>query len=97
VAADHRRGPHLAALVYFMHIFADPQDRETVWALNVQAWRSTDGGRMFQTVPTPFEDQHDLWLDPRDPQRNQPAFSRRSSSGEFRYIPDIVSTRHRWS
>ncbi|MCA1647893.1 MAG: glycosyl hydrolase, partial [Chloroflexi bacterium] len=54
---------------YFMHVFADPQDRETVWALNVQAWRSTDGGRMFQAVPTPFEDQHDLWLDPRDPRR----------------------------
>jgi photosystem II stability/assembly factor-like uncharacterized protein len=54
---------------YFMHIFADPQDRETVWALNVQAWRSTDGGRMFQAVPTPFEDQHDLWLDPRDSRR----------------------------
>jgi CBS domain-containing protein len=36
-------------------------------------------------------------LHPRDPQRNQPAFSGRSSSGEFRYIPDIVSTQHRWS
>src|SRR5229473_4765352 len=24
---------------------------------------------MFQAVPTPFEDQHDLWLDPRDPRR----------------------------
>ena len=54
---------------YFNHLFADPQDRETVWALNVQAWRSTDGGQLFQAVPTPFEDQHDLWLDPRDPRR----------------------------
>jgi photosystem II stability/assembly factor-like uncharacterized protein len=54
---------------YFMHIFADPQDRETVWVLNVQAWKSTDGGRLFQPFPTPFEDQHDLWIDPRDPRR----------------------------
>ncbi len=54
---------------YFMHIFADPRDSETVWALNVQAWRSTDGGRHFDAVPTPFEDQHDLWLDPRNPNR----------------------------
>ena len=54
---------------YFMHVFADPRHRETVWALNVQAWKSTDGGRLFQPVPTPFEDQHDLWIDPRDPRR----------------------------
>ncbi len=54
---------------YFMHVFADPQDSETVWALNVQAWKSTDGGRMFQAFPTPFEDQHDLWIDPRNPRR----------------------------
>jgi photosystem II stability/assembly factor-like uncharacterized protein len=54
---------------YFMHVFADPCDRETVWALNVQAWKSNDGGRSFQAFPTPFEDQHDLWIDPRDPRR----------------------------
>ena len=51
---------------YFMHIFADPRDAQTVWSLNVQAWKSTDGGRIFEPVPTPFEDQHDLWIDPRD-------------------------------
>jgi len=54
---------------YFMHLFADPADQETVWALNVQAWRSTDGGRHFEAVPTPFEDQHDLWIDPHSPSR----------------------------
>jgi photosystem II stability/assembly factor-like uncharacterized protein len=51
---------------YFMHIFADPRDAQTVWSLNVQAWKSTDGGSIFEAVPTPFEDQHDLWIDPRD-------------------------------
>ncbi|MDQ3809279.1 MAG: glycosyl hydrolase [Chloroflexota bacterium] len=54
---------------YFMHLFADPRDAETVWALNVQAWRSTDGGGHFQAFPTPFEDQHDLWIDPSNPNR----------------------------
>jgi photosystem II stability/assembly factor-like uncharacterized protein len=54
---------------YFMHVFAHPLDRETVWCLNVQAWRSDDGGHHFRAVPTPFEDQHDLWIDPRDPRR----------------------------
>ncbi len=54
---------------YFMHVFADPQDPETIWILNVICWKSTDGGRTFSAVPTPFEDQHDLWIDPRDPRR----------------------------
>jgi photosystem II stability/assembly factor-like uncharacterized protein len=54
---------------YFMHIFADPRDAQTVWSLNVQAWRSTDGGSGFEAVPTPFEDQHDLWIDPHDARR----------------------------
>jgi len=54
---------------YFMHIFADPRDANTVWSLNVQAWKSTDGGTLFEAVPTPFEDQHDLWIDPRDTRR----------------------------
>jgi photosystem II stability/assembly factor-like uncharacterized protein len=54
---------------YFMHIFADPRDAQTVWSLNVQAWKSTDGGSSFDAVPTPFEDQHDLWIDPRDTRR----------------------------
>jgi photosystem II stability/assembly factor-like uncharacterized protein len=54
---------------YFMHIFADPRDAQTLWSLNVQAWKSTDGGSIFEAVPTPFEDQHDLWIDPRDTRR----------------------------
>jgi photosystem II stability/assembly factor-like uncharacterized protein len=54
---------------YFMHVFAHPVDRETVWCLNVQAWKSDDAGEHFRAVPTPFEDQHDLWIDPRDPRR----------------------------
>jgi photosystem II stability/assembly factor-like uncharacterized protein len=54
---------------YFTHVFAHPTDRETVWVLNVQAWRSNDGGSLFESVPTPFEDQHDLWIDPHNPQR----------------------------
>jgi photosystem II stability/assembly factor-like uncharacterized protein len=54
---------------YFMHVFADPVDRETVWCLNVQAWKSDDAGHHFRAVPTPFEDQHDLWIDPRNPRR----------------------------
>jgi photosystem II stability/assembly factor-like uncharacterized protein len=54
---------------YYQHIFADPQDADTVWVLNYQTWKSTDGGRTFSQVTTPHGDNHDLWIDPRNPQR----------------------------
>jgi len=54
---------------YYMHIFADPCDPETVWILNLNAWKSTDGGQTFTQVPGVHGDYHDLWIDPRNPQR----------------------------
>ena len=54
---------------YYSHVFADPQDAETVWVLTHQAWKSDDGGRSFTQVTTPHGDNHDLWIDPRDTQR----------------------------
>ncbi len=54
---------------YYMHIFADPQDAETVYSLNLKMWRSTDGGKTFTPVTTPHGDNHDLWIDPADTQR----------------------------
>ena len=53
---------------YYTHIYADPQDPDTVYALNTGFYKSTDGG---QTFPTAFQvrhgDNHDLWLNPDDP------------------------------
>ena len=54
---------------YYTHVFADPQDADTVYILEGQAHRSTDGGRTFTQMPTPHGDNHDLWIDPRNPQR----------------------------
>ncbi|RMF84965.1 MAG: glycosyl hydrolase, partial [Nitrospinota bacterium] len=54
---------------YYSHIFAHPQDPDTLYVLNVQCWKSTDGGRTFTEIPTPHGDNHDLWIDPRNPQR----------------------------
>jgi photosystem II stability/assembly factor-like uncharacterized protein len=52
---------------YYTHVYADPQDADTVYVLNVQMWRSTDGGRSFTPLRTPHGDNHDLWIDPADP------------------------------
>ncbi|HMO55956.1 MAG TPA: glycosyl hydrolase [Roseiflexaceae bacterium] len=54
---------------YYSHIYADPCDPETVWVLNVETWRSTDGGKTFSRVQVPHGDNHDLWIDPAQPQR----------------------------
>ena len=54
---------------YYSHIYADPGDAETVWVLNVEMWKSIDGGNVFEAVPAPHGDNHDLWIDPENPQR----------------------------
>ncbi len=52
---------------YYTHIYADPQDPDTVYALNTGFYKSVDGGRTFQSYPTPHGDNHDLWINPRNP------------------------------
>ena len=54
---------------YYQHIFADPQDPETIWILNEDCFKSNDGGRTFVKTATPHGDHHDLWIDPHNPQR----------------------------
>ncbi len=54
---------------YYMHIFADPRDADTCYILNLRMWKSTDGGKSFTPVTTPHGDNHDLWIDPTNPQR----------------------------
>ncbi len=54
---------------YYCHVVADPVDPDTVYVLNLKAWKSVDGGRTFTQLTTPHGDNHDLWIDPRDPRR----------------------------
>ena len=54
---------------YFSRTYADPKDRDTVYVLNVEFYRSTDGGKTFETLHTPHSDHHDLWIAPDDPKR----------------------------
>ncbi len=52
---------------YYCHVFADPCHADTVYVTNLKMWKSTDGGRRFEQVTTPHGDNHDLWIDPKDP------------------------------
>jgi photosystem II stability/assembly factor-like uncharacterized protein len=52
---------------YYIEVFADPQDKETVYVLNAPMLKSIDGGRTFQPISNPHSDQHDLWINPDQP------------------------------
>jgi photosystem II stability/assembly factor-like uncharacterized protein len=62
-------GNLLARPHYYTRIYADPRDRDTVWVLADDLWRSRDGGESFEEVDAPHADHHDLWIDPNDTQR----------------------------
>jgi photosystem II stability/assembly factor-like uncharacterized protein len=52
---------------YYGHIFADPQDANTVYTFCAKYfYKSTDGGRTYGEIQTPHGDYHDLWIDPKD-------------------------------
>lgn len=54
---------------YYSRIYADPQDEDVIYGLNVQFHKSKDGGKSFKTIRTPHGDHHDMWIAPEDPTR----------------------------
>ena len=54
---------------YYMHVIADPQDENVLYIMNVEAYKSTDGGHLFDKVHVPHGDNHGLWIDPKDTRR----------------------------
>ncbi len=66
VTGDHRL---LQRPWYFMRIYADPKNTDTIYVLNVRVWRSIDGGHRWSLIRAPHGDNHALWIDPADPRR----------------------------
>ena len=66
VSPDHRLTQRAW---YYMHIYADPRDPDTVYVTNVQFLKSIDGGRSWSLLRPPHGDNHGLWIDPANPQR----------------------------
>lgn len=54
---------------YYSRIYADPQDEDVVYVVNVSYHKSTDGGRTFKPSNAPHGDHHDMWIAPEDPDR----------------------------
>ena len=53
---------------YYNHIYADTQDENTVYVVGNDLWKSVDGGVTFEQMDTPHGDNHDLWINPNDPE-----------------------------
>ena len=53
---------------YYNEIFVDAHDPETIWSLQTNVDRSTDGGKTWSQVPMPgvHVDHHDIVFDPAD-------------------------------
>ncbi|HEY7913252.1 MAG TPA: glycosyl hydrolase [Blastocatellia bacterium] len=54
---------------YYTRIYADTQNVDSVYVLNVGFFKSNDGGRNFTTIGVPHGDNHDLWIAPDDASR----------------------------
>jgi len=54
---------------YYTRVYADTEDANTVYVLNVSYHKSTDGGKTFGNYRAPHGDHHDLWIAPEDPKR----------------------------
>ncbi|MFK5982048.1 MAG: glycosyl hydrolase [Flavobacteriaceae bacterium] len=54
---------------YYSRIYADPQDVNVIYVLNVRYHKSIDGGKTYSTYNAPHGDHHDLWIAPENPKR----------------------------
>ena len=61
---------------YFHYVDVNPKDENDLWVGAVQQYRSTDGGKTFQTQSTPHADNHGIWFNP-----DNPAYAIQSNDG----------------
>jgi len=66
VSKDHRLTQRAW---YYIEVFADPQNENTVYVLNSPGLMSIDGGKTWTNLSGTHGDYHDLWINP-DNSRN---------------------------
>lgn len=52
---------------YYIELFVDPQNDQTLYVLSAPALRSMDGGKTWQDIEGTHGDYHDLWINPKNP------------------------------
>ena len=63
VSKDHRL---VQRAWYYIEVFADPNDENTVYVLSAPALRSEDGGKTWERLGGTHGDYHDLWINPHN-------------------------------
>ncbi|MBT8287863.1 MAG: glycosyl hydrolase [Bacteroidia bacterium] len=51
---------------YYIEVFPDPNNDNTVYVLSAPALRSIDGGKTWERITGTHGDYHDLWINPDD-------------------------------
>jgi photosystem II stability/assembly factor-like uncharacterized protein len=51
---------------YYIELFIDPNDEDTVYVLSAKAFRSKDGGKSWGRITGTHGDFHDLWIHPNN-------------------------------
>ncbi len=54
---------------YYSRIYADSEDENGVYVMNVRYHKSVDGGKTFSEHNAPHGDHHDLWIAPENSKR----------------------------
>jgi photosystem II stability/assembly factor-like uncharacterized protein len=54
---------------YYARVYVDPKNDNVVYVPNVYFHRSIDGGKTFSNFRVPHGDNHEMWIDPNDPNR----------------------------
>ncbi|HET6862527.1 MAG TPA: hypothetical protein VFH91_05750 [Pyrinomonadaceae bacterium] len=52
---------------YYIELFVDPRNENTIYVMSAPALRSTDGGKTWETLSGTHGDFHDLWINPNNP------------------------------
>ena len=64
VTNDHRL---VQRAWYYIEVFVDPKNENTIYVMSASALRSADGGKTWETLSGTHGDYHDLWINPNDP------------------------------
>ncbi len=63
VTNDHRI---IGRAWYYIKLFTDPLNDNTLYVMNAPALRSTDGGKTWSNLSSPHGDYHNLWINPNN-------------------------------
>ncbi|MEN9953302.1 MAG: hypothetical protein RLZZ520_1570 [Bacteroidota bacterium] len=65
VSKDHRL---ISRAWYYIEVFADPQQENTLYVLSAAGLKSTDGGKTWTNISGTHGDYHQLWINKEDNQ-----------------------------